>query len=284
MAADSNDKTISSTDSGFPPYLNFDTLRSEAIAYLGNLTGKIWTDYNVHDPGITILEVLAYAILDLGYRTNLPAVDLFTRSQDDKSKDNNFLTASQILTNNPLTITDFRKLLIDITGVKNAWLEIEENLPVDPCKKDNSIPGAVNLPQSDPCNCDRLNGLYHVFIELEKDYDLTNAKDVDDYNSIIFNIKCALMSHRNLCEDFIDIKILCKVKIGLCADIELEQDAVGEDVYLNILEALRDFFSPSPKFYTLPQLLDKGKTIEEIFAGRPYDLKESYGFVDTERI
>jgi hypothetical protein len=281
MAADSNDKTISSTDSGFPPYLNFDTLRSEAIAYLGNLTGKIWTDYNVHDPGITILEVLAYAILDLGYRTNLPAVDLFTRSQDDKSKDNNFLTASQILTNNPLTITDFRKLLIDITGVKNAWLEIEENLPVDPCKKDNSIPGAVNLPQSDPCNCDRLNGLYHVFIELEKDYNLTNAKDVDDYNSIIFNIKCALMSHRNLCEDFIDIKILCKIKIGLCADIELEQDAVGEDVYLNILEALRDFFSPSPKFYTLPQLLDKGKTIEEIFAGRPYDLKESYGFVDT---
>ena len=56
---------------------------------------------------------------------------------------------------------------------------------------------------------------------------------------------------------------------------------MGEDVYLNILEALRDFFSPSPKFYTLPQLLDKGKTIEEIFAGRPYDLKESYGFVDT---
>lgn len=90
------------------------------------------------------------------------------------------------------------------------------------------------------------------------------------------------MGHRNLCEDFIDIKILCKLHIGLCADIELEPNAVGEDVYLAILEAMRDFFSPSPKFYTLPQLLDKGKSIEEIFAGRPYNLKESYGFVDTD--
>ncbi|MEP6626701.1 MAG: hypothetical protein ABJA32_01910 [Ginsengibacter sp.] len=282
MAADSNDKTISSTDSGFPPYLNFDTLRSEAIAYLGNLTGKIWTDYNVHDPGITILEVLAYAVLDLGYRTNLPTVDLLTRRPGDTSVDNNFLTPAQILTNNPLTITDFRKLLIDISGVKNAWLEIADQLPVNPCEKANTIPGAVNLSKSGPCDCDHLNGLYHVFIELEKDYDLTNPTDADEYNDIINSIKCALMAHRNLCEDFIDIKILCKLKIGLCADIELEPDAMAEDVYLTILEALRDLFSPSPKFYTLPQLLAKGKSIEEIFAGRPYDVKESYGFVDTD--
>ncbi len=286
MADDSTNKTISSTDSGFPGYLNFDTLRSEAIAYLGNLSGKIWTDYNVHDPGITILEVLIYAVLDLGYRTNLPAVDLFTRDTTDKSKDNNFFTPSQILTNNPLTITDFRKLLIDIKGVKNAWLETEDKLPTVFCKKDNNppVPGAVSNRLQDACDCDFLNGLYHVFIELEKDYDSTNPEEADEYNDIIYKIKCALMSHRNLCEDFIDIKILCNLKIGLCADIELDPDAVGADVYSKILEALREFFSPSPKFYTLPQLLDKGKPIDKIFAGRPYNVKESYGFVDTDEL
>lgn len=285
MADDSTTKTISSTDSGFPGYLNFDTLRSEAIAYLGNLSGKIWTDYNVHDPGITILEALIYAVLDLGYRTNLPAVDLFTKNPEDTSAENNFFTPSQILANNPLTIIDFRKLLIDIKGVKNAWLETEDKLPVDFCKNYNAPTPAVLVNRiPDPCDCEFLNGLYHVFIELEKDYDLKVEKQADEYNDIIYNIKCALMAHRNLCEDFIDIKILCKLQIGLCADIELDNNATGEDVYPKILDALREFFSPAPKFYTLPQLIEKGKPIEDIFAGRPYDIKESYGFVDTDEL
>lgn len=281
MADDSTNKTISSTDSGFPGYLNFDILRSEAIAYLGNLSGKIWTDYNVHDPGITILEALIYAVLDLGYRTNLPAVDLFTKNPEDTSAENNFFTPSQILANNPLTIIDFRKLLIDIKGVKNAWLETEDKLPVDFCKNNNTPTPAVLVNRiSDPCDCEFLNGLYHVFIQLE---DSVKEKS-DEYNDIIYKIKCALMSHRNLCEDFIDIKILCKLQIGLCADIELDNSAIGEDVYPKILDALRGFFSPAPKFYTLPQLLEKGKPIEDIFAGRPYDLKESFGFVDTDEL
>jgi len=284
MADESSNKTISSTDSGFPGYLNFDTLRSDAIGYLGNLSGKIWTDYNVHDPGITILEALIYAILDLGYRTNLPAVDLFTKDPSDKSSDNNFFTPAEILANNPLTISDFRKLLIDINGVKNAWLEIEDKLPIDFCKKQNTNPEILQRRQLDPCDCDFLNGLYHVFIELEKEYDLNNLKEAAAYNDIIFKIKCALMSHRNLCEDFIDIKILCKYPIGLCADIELEQNADGAEVYVKIVAALQHFFSPSPKFYTLQQLLDKQKPVDEIFAGRPYDLKESYGFVDTDEL
>jgi hypothetical protein len=284
MANESSNKTISSTDSGFPGYLNFDTLRSDAISYLGNLSGKIWTDYNVHDPGITILEALIYAILDLGYRTNLPAVDLFTKDPSDESADNNFFTPAQILANNPLTITDFRKLLIDINGVKNAWLEIEDNLPVDFCKKQNKDPGMLERRYSNPCQCDFLNGLYHVFIELEKEYDLTNNKEAQEYKDVILKIKCALMSHRNLCEDFIDIKILCRYQIGLCADVELEQNADGAEVYLKIVASLQDFFSPSPKFYTLPQLLEKQKPINEIFAGRPYNLKESYGFVDTDEL
>src|SRR4249919_3032695 len=123
MADTDSNISISNTDSGYPPYLDFDKLRDSAIAYLGNLSGNIWTDHNVHDPGITILEMLCYALMDLGYRTNLPVEDILARNPDDKTKENNFFTASEILTCNPLTITDFRKLLIDIDGIKNAWFE-----------------------------------------------------------------------------------------------------------------------------------------------------------------
>lgn len=72
MAEALNNKTINKTNSGFPQYLDFARLRSSAIAYLGKLSGNIWTDHNVHDPGITMLEALIYALLDLGYRTIFP--------------------------------------------------------------------------------------------------------------------------------------------------------------------------------------------------------------------
>jgi hypothetical protein len=294
MADEQNDnKVISKNNSGFPDYLDFDKLRSEGIDYLGKLSGKIWTDHNVHDPGITILEALCYAMLDLGYRTNLPVKDIFARDPEDKSEDDNFLTPSQILTCNPLTITDFRKLLIDIDGVKNAWLEVATDVDMEKfCLPDQpTTPPAIPpilLSVVNPsgqtekeCCINYLNGLYHVYLELE-DSKEDEIKDAEKKKIFLKKIKRALLSHRNICEDFIDIKILCKWQTGVCADIELEADADPEKVYLEMAEKLRDFFSPSPRFYTLPQLLDKEKTIDEIFAGRPYGITESHGFVDTE--
>jgi hypothetical protein len=268
---DTNSKTISRTNSGFPDYLDFDTLREDSINYLGDLTGKIWTDYNLHDPGITIMEMLCYAVLDLGYRTNFPTADIFARNPSDTSTDNNFFTPAQILTCNPLTIIDYRKMLIDIDGVKNAWLEVAED-QLDLCR--GGKPYGTSAAADGDLNF--LNGLYHVYIELE------NPKpDKSESDDIMGKVRNALMSQRNFCEDFVDIYILCSFDIGVCADIELENGADAEEVYKNIIVRLQEFFSPSPKFYTLQELLDKKIPIEDIFAGRPYNLSESHGFVDT---
>lgn len=97
MADTGINRTISRKKTGFPEYLDFEKLRDSAVKYLGELSGRIWTDHNEHDPGITILESLIYALMDLGYRTNLPSGDLFTRDPADKTPDSNFYTASHIL-------------------------------------------------------------------------------------------------------------------------------------------------------------------------------------------
>ncbi len=282
-----NSQVISKNNSGFPDYLDFDRLRAEGIEYLGKLAGQIWTDHNVHDPGITILEMLCYALLDLGYRTNLPVEDIFTRNPEGASKDNNFFTPAQILTCNPLTITDFRKLLVDVEEVRNAWLEPATDI-VDLCRPPRQVPPdpAGGIGRDDQTACESfLNGLYHVYLDLEKDVD-RDFKDeaaAQAYkNAVIDKVKKALMAHRNLCEDFADIFILCKLPIGVCAEIELEEEASPDKVYISVVEKLREFFTPSPRFYTLQQLLDKQKPIEDIFAGRPYDISQSHGFVDTE--
>ena len=275
MANDTtNNNAVSTTNADIPQYLDFNALRADSIEYLGDLTGKIWTDYNEHDPGITILEMLCYAMLDLDYRTKFPIGDILSRDPDDKSSDNNFFTPGTLLGSNPLTIMDYRKLLIDIEGVKNAWLEIDQNNnPRTLCRE-----GRHQI--SSPCvdgSIEFINGLYHICIELDDGYE-SKEKEV------IEKVKKALYSCRNLCEDFVDIFVLCKLNIGVCADIELELNADAETVYETMILALQNFFSPSPKFYKLKDLLGepKCKHIEDIFAGRPINLLQSHGFVDTD--
>ncbi len=101
--------------------LNFDALREEGTAYIAQLSNKLWTDFNTHDPGITMLEVLCFAINDLAFRTQFPIGDLLTSTQPFHDRQQ-FFTAAQILPGCPVTALDYRKLMIDCEGVKNAWL------------------------------------------------------------------------------------------------------------------------------------------------------------------
>ena len=65
------------------PILRYDLLLEEGLSYVQKYSGKIWTDYNYHDPGVTFLEYLTYAITDLGYRTDFPVEDLFLFGTDN---------------------------------------------------------------------------------------------------------------------------------------------------------------------------------------------------------
>lgn len=107
-------------------------LREEGLKYIEQLSSDFWTDFNKHDPGVTCLEAICYAITDLGYRTSLPMKDLLAKEGMNYSEPiPPLFTARNILTNHPLTITDYRKILVDIAGVKNAWLEIANGQEVD---------------------------------------------------------------------------------------------------------------------------------------------------------
>ena len=115
--------------------MDFLALRELGIQRIQELAGQLWTDYNTHDPGVTILEVLSYVLTDLGYRTNFDIKDILAQSIGSTIDLKNFYTAREILHNCPVTFNDYRKLLIDIdvvdenddeckhVGVKNAWIQ-----------------------------------------------------------------------------------------------------------------------------------------------------------------
>lgn len=65
---------------------NFYTeLQQKTLERIGELSGKVWTDYNVHDPGITISDYLNYALYDLNYRLQFPFENYLFQSEHDKS-------------------------------------------------------------------------------------------------------------------------------------------------------------------------------------------------------
>ena len=97
----------------YPPSMDYALLRREGLRHIERLGSAVWTDFNSHDPGVTMLEVLCYALTDLGYRMQLPDSDLFIPSDNRKA----FFTAAEILPNAPVTALDFRKILIDTEGV-----------------------------------------------------------------------------------------------------------------------------------------------------------------------
>src|SRR5215510_7993604 len=102
---------------------DFATVREDAIDFVHRLAGTTWTDYNAHDPGVTILEQFCYALTDLSYRINYNVEDLLESGSDGEgAADNCLFTPGKVLTGNAVTMNDFRKVVIDVEGVKNAWI------------------------------------------------------------------------------------------------------------------------------------------------------------------
>ncbi|MBK9359046.1 MAG: hypothetical protein IPN08_16985 [Bacteroidales bacterium] len=171
------------------PASDYYRLRREGIGHIEQMGSRQWTDYNTHDPGITILEALCYAITDLAYRTGQDIRNILTKAEPPADKknpypDQAFFTAREILTVNPWTVNDFRKLLIDAEGVRNAWLICRE------CACDFHYYAwcegdKLMLAYAPPANPDiqplkvSPRGLYEVLLELEDDPgtgDLNNRK------------------------------------------------------------------------------------------------------------
>ncbi len=172
---------------------DYELLRQAGLGYIENLGSDLWTDYNAHDPGITILEALCYAITELGYKTNIDINDLVTDADGKVSANQPFFTARNILTCSPLTINDYRKLLADIIGVHNAWLYATDR---DTLANGNEV--AINeVPLFADCKNDELtikstphplylSGLYKVLLDLENDdqFGDLNKGDIDIFNPV----------------------------------------------------------------------------------------------------
>ncbi|MCA6364285.1 MAG: hypothetical protein IM638_14700 [Bacteroidetes bacterium] len=266
---------------------NYSLLSSEGIKFIERLSSKIWTDYNVHDPGITIMELLCYAITDLGYRTSFPLEDILAPHPSENNPARDFFTAAEVLPVNPTTETDLRKIIIDVKGVKNAWITTARTseAPV----YINSNYGELTNNPAFATGILPLNGLFNIMLEYEMPGDGKEESELNtEEKQIRANVKeqtrrdvhAAVMAYRNLCEDLLGISEVSINEIAICADIEVRQNADINLVMAKIYQIAINYCSPSLNFYTLEEMLDKSYTVDEIFEGPLL----RHGFLDNTEV
>ncbi|SMO48711.1 hypothetical protein [Gracilimonas mengyeensis] len=231
--------------------LDFKKLREEGIHYIEQFSGDIWTDYNSHDPGITILEQLVFALTELVYRTGFDLPDLLTDPKTGKidTEKQVLLSADEIMSCAPLTLKDYSRLVYDnIHGLANAWFS-----PI-------------------PREKYGINGLYKTSVFV---YDIAKYQGEEARETIKANLRELLNANRNLCEDFQEIELLEYRDFFVDADIEISSEQTPEDILAEIFFKISNFVAPEVQLYSFQEMMDEGMPLEELLNGPP----QKHGFI-----
>jgi hypothetical protein len=132
-------------------------------------------------PEITLLELLSYAITDVARRATFPVKDILAEKMSPEiPREKQFYTAAEILTSTPVTITDFRKVMIDHPGIKNAWIKTIEQ--EEPAVYINQKKERLQFDEEEDLERLLIRGLYDITLELDED---PAAGDLNHFTEVI---------------------------------------------------------------------------------------------------
>ncbi len=252
--------TVISPDAPLNPGLDYVFLKETGTTIIQELAGQIWTDYNEHDPGVTTLEQLCYALTELSYRAELPLPDLLTDTRSgwiDPHRQALFIPR-RIFPCNPVTVADYRKLIVDrVPEVCNVWLA-----PT----RDNDCPDGVEGLYDIRLNVPGINGC-------STDPDLQPAQIID-------RVRRVYSRHRGLCEDVASILILESLPTTVFADVTLNATGAADVVLADLFFRTGLLLAPEVHRRPLKSLLDEGLPPDEIFNG---PLLRN-GFISTDQL
>lgn len=118
---------------------NFQFLKEQGMQLIRQVASSTWTDHNLHDPGITLLETLCHALTEAGLQAG--AASAVDSAEDDqtymanlltsgeKTAPQDFFTCSMVLPSSPVSLTDFQKVLLDHPLIERAWVSATEGDP-----------------------------------------------------------------------------------------------------------------------------------------------------------
>jgi hypothetical protein len=209
------------------------SLRAYAIERAQAASGGLWTDYNLHDPGVTLLEAVCFALTELIYKADLDIVDHLCEA------DGRIEFARQALFEphdvfpcRATTIGDLRRVLLDqVEALQDVFF------------------------QSTP------DGLYHARI-------LPSDDAAQDLDALKAAVRRAYRGERLLGEDLDDaIECVGSKTYALCFTATLKGARAAEDVLAEIYDVCASAFSPTPRFQSFETLRSSGWPLERFFTG-----------------
>ncbi len=214
--------------------LDFQYLKQKCIEEIQKLSGSVWTDYNFHDPGVTIVEILAFALTDLGYRTRFPVKELIASSEQHQDT---LFDPADILSTSCVSLRDYHKLLLDIEGVKDVIVFPAPDYP-------------------------EFSGIYYVNLEVFPEF-----KGKKAIRKIKDQMRRVLAENRSLCEDFEKIDNIQHELVSFEIDLDVNDDQEIADINLQIYEQLIDYLSPTVRFLGLDDLEEMGIKANKVYEG-----------------
>lgn len=227
--------------------MDFDALMKEAIARVQELSGTEWTDYNLHDPGVTILQQLCYAITDLAYRTAFPMEEILADKKNNiEPLEHSFFRKAEMLTSSPVTVNDYRKLVLDeIEEIENIWIEPVQSWQPSGCTK----------------------GVYRVFVQVEDDIAGNMKANEAIVQQLAARVDHLLQSYRNIGEDFEQSVILQPQDIYIKAEIFVDSRQDPQQILALMCNSFEMTLHPPVRFVSAAEMYINGYTAADLYAG-----------------
>lgn len=102
-------------------------LQQQMLDTVQRLSGEVWTDYNPHDPGVTLGEAANYALTEFDYKLGFPLVDYLAdgKSAFDPARFGLFPSA-EVSATSVVTADDYCRLFLqNIPGIINLQMDFK---------------------------------------------------------------------------------------------------------------------------------------------------------------
>lgn len=195
----------------------FSDLQKRTLDELQNLSGNVWTDYNPHDPGVTIADIANYALTELAYKLGFDLEDYLTDNDGRFPVEKyGLFTGEEVYPVSAVTEDDYRKLIL-------AHFPVIENVKVE-------------------TDCEQ--GIYHFRLRLSPFF---KGPDITERVRRFFH------KHRNLCENVGEVTIEEPKNLLFSADMEIESNADATDVLVQVFYTTMQYLAGSVKIEPKPQ-------------------------------
>lgn len=218
---------------------SFDALRADGIRRVQALAGTRWTDYNLHDPGVTLLEAACFALTEGAYRVAFPVADHLSDEHDRIAwARHGMLLPQQAFPCRPTTATDLRRSLLDqLPALDGVTLQA------------STAAGADTDPPA---------GVLHLLLDADaggREHELVQA------------VRQACAAQRNLGEDVGEVRLMRRHGCWLCGEISIGGSREPAEIVAELLESCSAYLASTVDFDSVTQALERGQTLDRVYEG-----------------